>query len=106
MKTAMILVKHMNSMDFRKLMVDLSCELVEQTVSFRELLEKRLEKLKLTAKKKLGHEMTTTDSAEQVLNTICKGNKKQVRKLENYEKVLRKALDLLVTPNDGESDTD
>jgi hypothetical protein len=41
-----------------------------------------------------------------VLNTICKGNKKQVRKLENYEKVLRKALDLLVTPNDGESDTD
>lgn len=28
-------------MDFRKLMVDLSCELVEQTVSFRELLEKR-----------------------------------------------------------------
>ncbi|CAL1144255.1 unnamed protein product [Cladocopium goreaui] len=54
MKTAMILVKHMNSMDFRKLMVDLSCELVEQTVSFRELLEKRLEKLKLTAKKKIG----------------------------------------------------
>ena len=29
-------------MDPRKLMVDLSCELVEQTISFREFSEKRL----------------------------------------------------------------
>ena len=43
---------------------------------------------------------------DEVLNTICRGNKKQVRKLERYEEVLRKALGLLVTPKDGESDTD
>ena len=43
---------------------------------------------------------------DEVLNTICRGNKKQVRKLERYEEVLRKALGLLATPQDGESDTD
>eukprot|EP00438_Fugacium_kawagutii_P016482 Skav209204 [mRNA] locus=scaffold2666:83104:94664:- [translate_table: standard] len=39
---AFLKVWRLSGMDFRKLMVDLSCELVEQTVSFRELLEKRL----------------------------------------------------------------
>ena len=110
----------------------------------------RLEKMKLTAKMHLGHEMTTADSAEQVprlnlpayfcveamssisigclglfefgclsqcllvlesevLGTLCKGYKKQVRKLENYETVLRRALDLhqqYTNPQAGDSDSE
>ncbi|CAK9061126.1 Hypothetical protein (Fragment) [Durusdinium trenchii] len=80
--------------DFRKLLVEASCELVEQVISFREILEKRLEKLKLTAKKYLGHKMSTGDAAESVLDELCKGSKKQLKKLEKLDGILEKALRL------------
>lgn len=74
-------------------MEDAAYEMIEQAISFRDILEKRLGKLKEDVDKNLVHE-TTMYAQKGLIESLEKQKKKAKRKLNKHQEILDKALKL------------